>query len=694
MVGDICVEGANHYISFCGLINKNTWIGWDELGQHKSDEGYRMMFGSLRSAGGDVPTKRVRATANPGGLGHLWVKHRFIDPAPGGYEPMIDQQMRIERMYIPSRVSDNRVLLRADPGYVDRLRGVGSEALVRAWLDGDWDIVEGAYFDNWRADSHVIRPLELPRHWTRFRALDWGSYRPFCVLWLAVSDGGLPQFPRGALVVYREWYGMADGQPNVGLKLDCEVVAEGIKGREAEGEDVRGGVADPAIHMSDGGPSIAERMARNGLLFKPGDNKRIPGWQQIRHRLNGEAGRPMLYVFSTCAHLIRTLPAMQHDEHRPEDLDTDGEDHCFVGDTLVSTDKGVYSLRDLAGTTGFVRSSDGKWHRYRSARMTRRLATVVSVELSSGGTIICTPDHRFLTSKGWAQARDLEGAAILSLSPKQSRNLTVTGIIGVVGISSARAVDCILRFGNDVMGRCRKAIMSITSMAIEPTTAFATSNASQDLSISAGGMARSPESEPGSTSIGLLRRRASGTAAMKGELGIPLTTSATAEISCTPESMAYAPNAGADFNALRGTIGSAPKRANPLGGELPVSMPLKDFVLSAARGFRPTNTPSKRPVLAHVAQQQVLERGPVCLRVRTHGAADVYCLTVPSTGNFALANGVIVSNCADTLRYACMARPMVTDQTEPAKPRYFQDATFNELLAEHDRLRGNAGGRI
>lgn len=308
-----------------------TWIGFDELGQWASPRGFLMLLACLRSAAG-VRFKRLRASANPGGPGHQWVKARFIDPAPP-MTPFRDGATGMTRMFIPSKVQDNRILLAHDPGYIARLRGVGSDALVKAWLDGDWDVVEGAYFDCWRSDRHVIEPFTIPEHWLRFRSFDWGSAKPFSVGWWAVSDGG-HGIPAGALVRYREWYGAKAA--NVGLKLTAEEVARGILERQASGEEalIRYGVADPAIFAEDGGPSIAERMGRAGVWWQQADNKRVPargqlgGWDQVRSRLVGEDGRPMLYVFSTCRDLIRTLPALQHDQARPEDVDTDGEDHA------------------------------------------------------------------------------------------------------------------------------------------------------------------------------------------------------------------------------------------------------------------------------------------------------------------------------------------------------------------------------
>lgn len=308
-----------------------TRVYVEEAGNFPSPKPILKLMATLRSGAG-VPC-RIRLTGNPGGPGHQWVKARYIDPAPAGMRVMKDDVTGLDRVYIPSRVADNRHL---GADYVQRLRASGSPELVRAWLEGDWSVISGAFFPEFSLSRHVIAPLELPSHWTRFRSLDWGSARPFSVGWWAVSDGTLPDIPRGALVRYREWYGMQPGQPNVGLKMTAEAVAQGIATREA-GDGVVGiSVADPAIFTSDGGPSIAERMAQAAKIrFRPADNARVPrngamgGWDQVRQRLKGDAeGRPMLLMFSTCVDLIRTLPALQHDSARAEDVDTEGEDHA------------------------------------------------------------------------------------------------------------------------------------------------------------------------------------------------------------------------------------------------------------------------------------------------------------------------------------------------------------------------------
>jgi hypothetical protein len=246
------------------------------------------------------------------------------------------------RVFIPSRLADNPLLMKNDPGYVNKLRASGSPQLVQAWLEGDWNVIEGAFFSEFSSRRHIIPPFKVPDHWVRFRSMDWGSAHPFSVGWWAVCQDELLHdervIPRGAIVRYREWYGAKTGQPNVGLKLAAEAVAAGIVSRETETgtrEKIAYGVLDPAAFAVISGPSIGETLMRNGATFRRADNsrttrdKRMGGWDQMRQRLKGNAdGHAMMFMFDTCRDLIRTLPMMQHDENRQEDLDTDGEDHA------------------------------------------------------------------------------------------------------------------------------------------------------------------------------------------------------------------------------------------------------------------------------------------------------------------------------------------------------------------------------
>lgn len=300
-----------------------------------------LLRGTLRSAHG-VPVG-MRLTGNPGGPGHHWVKARYITPDPRGYRILRDtykgmqgEDLVLERVFIPSKISDNVLLYKNDPFYIARLRQAGSEALVRAWLEGNWDLVDGAFFDCWDENKHVLRTRDwlhkVPDHALRYRAFDWGYARPFCCGWYAVSDGtwGLPD---GALLKYREWYG-TNGKPNEGVKMAVDLVALGIRAREVHptkpelAERISFGVADPSIYIRDGGPSIAETMAASGLSWRRADNKRVPGWAEVRRRLNGEGGKPLLYILDCCDDTIRTLPTLQVDQTDVEDLDTEGEDHA------------------------------------------------------------------------------------------------------------------------------------------------------------------------------------------------------------------------------------------------------------------------------------------------------------------------------------------------------------------------------
>jgi hypothetical protein len=304
---------------------------------------YRFLRSRVRAVGLNLPDNligkfpRVLASSNPGNIGHHWVKAAFIDnrtPLEAWQTP--DEEGGMLRQFIPARLEDNPSMATDDPQYRARLRGLGAPALVKAMEEGDWNVVAGAFFSEFSTERHVIKPFAIPKHWLRLRSMDWGSAKPFSVGWYAVSDGEFNEIPRGALVQYREWYGMQPGQPNVGLKLTAEQVADGIRDREEPGEKIDYSVIDPAAFAEDGGPSLAERMSKRGVFFQRADNSRIGkrgasgGWDMLRSRLVGdeETGRPMIYFFDTCVHLIRTLPALQHDDARPEDCDSDGEDHA------------------------------------------------------------------------------------------------------------------------------------------------------------------------------------------------------------------------------------------------------------------------------------------------------------------------------------------------------------------------------
>jgi hypothetical protein len=338
----------------------------DEL-THFSEKIYRFLRGRCRKVGIALPEKykgmfpRILCGSNPGSIGHAWVKTTFIDGVESGQiRKMSKSEGGMLRQFVRARLEDNPSLLDEDPDYEAKLHGLGNAALVKAMKDGDWGIIEGAFFTEWSEARHVLRPVELPKWCNRFRCGDWGSAKPYAFYWLAVAsddwqhpDGQI--IPRGALIAYRELYGVRqkpDGgyEPDVGVKEPSDVVArkilalegaefdEGGKKTKGPTEAIAYGVLDPAAFAENGGPSIAETMAREGALFRPADNKRVAsagaigGHDQFRKRLVGDPdGRPLIYFFANCVHAIRTIPVLQHDQHRPEDINTDMEDHAYDG---------------------------------------------------------------------------------------------------------------------------------------------------------------------------------------------------------------------------------------------------------------------------------------------------------------------------------------------------------------------------
>ena len=315
------------------------FIAFDELTHFTYDE--YIYLSSRNRANGDGTRVYMRATANPGGIGHGWVKERFITAA----EPMttIWEGVKVEhegktetryrsRIFVPSSVFDNKILLENDPEYLTRLASM-PEAERKALLYGDWDSYSGQYFAEWRDKpehyddrqwTHVINPFRIPNHWKIYRSFDWGYNRPFSCGWWAIDTDG---------IAYRilELYGCTK-TPNEGLKWTAKQVFSEIAKIENEHEWLKGkniqGVADPAIFSADGGESIAESAEKCRIYFQPGDHQRIPGWMQMHYRLAfDDNGYPMMYVFKNCKAFIRTVPTLIYDDHKVEDLDTEGEDH-------------------------------------------------------------------------------------------------------------------------------------------------------------------------------------------------------------------------------------------------------------------------------------------------------------------------------------------------------------------------------
>jgi hypothetical protein len=323
-----------------------TWICMEELTNWPTLEPMNKMRGSLRSSDGVRCV--MLATGNPGGPGHNVVKQRYVDPAPGGYVPITDPETGDVRVFIPSRLEDNLALVRNDPGYERRLMGLGNPQLVKAWRWGDWNVTFGGAFDDlWVPDKHIIRPFSFPPGYGFRRSFDWGSAAPSAFQMWAISDGtpirehGGFVYPRGSMILFGEWYTVAKDaagnvKPNVGLRLTNRVLGRGIAER-SKGRAWSGCVADPSIFAEPGRESIYADMQKGAkeaglsFQFQPADNDRIAGWQRMRDLLENAAEaipeRPGMWVMDNCVHFLRTVPGLQRDDSRPDDIDTEQEDH-------------------------------------------------------------------------------------------------------------------------------------------------------------------------------------------------------------------------------------------------------------------------------------------------------------------------------------------------------------------------------
>lgn len=327
------------YLNYQGLSYE--FIGFDEL-THFEEAEYKYLI-SRNRANGPGARVYIRATANPGGIGHAWVKDRFISAQKPGetyrYSAEIvtpeGETTTVERtrVFIKSSVFDNQILMRNDPNYIGSLAML-PEAEKKALLYGDWDSFSGQVFSEWRDDengyksgkyTHVIEPFNIPRHWRRYRAYDFGYSKPYAVLWFAVDEDG-------RTYLYRELYGASAS--NVGVKE--EPSQQAVRVREIEEQCEEGsiieGVADPAIWDESRGKSnrIISLFEEQGVYFNKGDNRRLSGKMQVHRRLSFDSeGKPGLYVFKNCKNTIRTLPALVYDSKNVEDVDTSGEDHIY-----------------------------------------------------------------------------------------------------------------------------------------------------------------------------------------------------------------------------------------------------------------------------------------------------------------------------------------------------------------------------
>ena len=285
------------------------WLGVDELTKH-TEKTIQILLSCLRSAKGFKP--KFRATCNPGGKGHVWVRDTYILATDYGKHTVKDETIGVTLKFIPATVYDNEVLMKNDPAYVKRLENL-PENEKQAFLYGNWDIFEGRFFGEWSEKTHVIKPFEIPKQWKKYVSIDWG-YKDYCsVLWHAV-DGK-------HIYTYRELHVK---------ETSVRDVAHMIKSLMPYDEKIEYWVGSPDMWQSRGtgdtfhGENIADIFAGERIYWQKADNSRIVGWQVMRETmLNTEDGKPRWQVFSSCTNLVRCIPLAQYDDKNIEDMATD-----------------------------------------------------------------------------------------------------------------------------------------------------------------------------------------------------------------------------------------------------------------------------------------------------------------------------------------------------------------------------------
>ena len=315
-------QTADDYWNYHG--HAYPFLAFEELTNWATPDFYDAMRSTCRSTNPDMP-RWIRATTNPFGKGHSWVKDWWkigqIKPeTPWGEKGM-------ERLYIHSRLQENKILLEADPFYLKQLEDLKEPARRAAWLDGSWDINVGTFLAKvWDERTCVVDPFPIPATWKVWKSMDWGYSKPYAIYWFAMNEDGI-------VYVWRELYGIDHDIPNEGSREDAKEVAKKIKEierlDERHGYQYRMNLADPAIFSKTGTEnSIGSIFWQMGVRWQPawnGKGSRIVGAQVIVQML--AEGR--LKFFRTCVNAIRTLPTLAPSDYNPEDVDTDMEDHAW-----------------------------------------------------------------------------------------------------------------------------------------------------------------------------------------------------------------------------------------------------------------------------------------------------------------------------------------------------------------------------
>lgn len=422
--------------------SENSFIGWEELTNHPTDEVYLMLMSCLRTSNKNVPLK-YRANCNPGGVGAQWVKTRFIDTVPEGR--IYTDEFGKTRAHVFLPTTENTALLEATPDYQNTLRAMteGNENLRKAWLYGSWDIFLGGFFSSvWDPKIHVLKSKEfgnpfapafkIPYSWRVQRSFDWGSARPWCVTYGAFCNGEQPEgldftLPVGSVIIIDEIYGWT-GKPNEGDGATSAEIAQRTLKRDRMLEKlhstydiftetmksikIQPGPADNSIWNVLDGTSIGNSMSKYNLYWQrsmKGPGSRKAGLAAIRDMLlnakKKDPEKPHLYFFQSAVNHIRTIPIQQTSKFDSEDIDTDLEDHCIAKGELVLTKNGNIPIEQVK-IGDEVLTRDG-WKSVTDWWITSYNAKTLLIS-TEYCTIKCTPNHKIWTeNRGFVRADSL-----------------------------------------------------------------------------------------------------------------------------------------------------------------------------------------------------------------------------------------------------------------------------------------------
>lgn len=313
------------------------FCGFDEVTQFLESQ-YLYLFSRTRSVEPEIPA-RIRATTNPGGIGHVWAKARFVDATKPG-QTYIDPSTGLSRVFIPARIYDNPTLIDNDPGYLSRLEAL-PEVEKKRLLYGDWEVFEGQMFQALTKERHGCEPFDIPHDWTRTMCFDWGWSKPWAAAYFADDY-------EGNRFLYHLEYGCKPDAYDTGVHMIAQDVARFLLKKEHErGENIRTRIADPSIwgtkpnyrRKEAVGATINDDFMGEGVFFLKADNDREQGIHQV-HRMiqieedidktTGEVHNlPQFYAFRNIEHFWRTMGQMRSDPKRPDDVDTTQEDHIY-----------------------------------------------------------------------------------------------------------------------------------------------------------------------------------------------------------------------------------------------------------------------------------------------------------------------------------------------------------------------------